>query len=171
MRGLGCVLRAACWLDLRRLWQVHATVALVTISLVIASERPSEAKSAHKTGPTVLPDTTDDRFQPYAFIGEVNNRFAGEARNVLDRRAKDDRDRVDHAAGFGFDYRVLGRTTGRWQLVFGGQTIHTARSKVAEIDSVNRRDCLRGIGVPTASLGLESVFRTQGHRARHGPVL
>jgi len=81
-------------------------------------------------------DGADDRFEPYAFIGEVNNRFASEGRNLLDRRSEDDKSRVDRAVGFGFDYRVWGQDTSARQIVFGGQTVHTARTKVVASDSL-----------------------------------
>lgn len=78
------------------------------------------------------PDTLDDRFEPYAFIGEVNNRFAAGDR-VLDPEAEDDdRKFIDHVAGFGFDYRLLGGAASPLQLVVAGQTIHSARAIVVD---------------------------------------
>lgn len=123
--------RAACLLLLR--------TGLLAVILLTASMLPvSAAEKTQKASRTPrTPDTSDDRLAPYAFVGEVNNHFAASARNILDRRADEDKSRIDHAAGFGFDYRVLGQAASPWQLLINGQTVHPARTKLATNDSVN----------------------------------
>ena len=90
-----------------------------------------------KTGAKARADSLDDRFDPWAFIGEVNNRFASSRRDVDDGRDTDEKNRIDRTAGFGFDYRVVGAEAGQWQVMMSGETIHTVRTIVTDTTSTS----------------------------------